>query len=160
APPAVTAAPRVSVPPAACRAMLPLAATVVVIAPEVVRLPVLVTLTSEPATVPACVMPVTAKVAAVLVRETAPMLLLMGGRLAAGLAPYGVAPPVEIVVSSPVVPNLPTPGSVMAPPAVTVRAPEVLVTAAKIPMPLAPVEVRPTLPAPPAVMAAPIFKRL
>src|SRR5262245_17878566 len=62
APPAVTAAPTVSV-PVACRLTVPLAAAAVVTTPDVVTAPVLVTLTLDPAAVPAWVMPVMVSVA-------------------------------------------------------------------------------------------------
>ncbi len=126
-PPAVTAAPMVSVPLVAVRPMLPLAAAVVVIAPEVVRLPVLVTLTFEPDAVPDCVIPVTVSVVSVLVRLMAPLVELVAVKLPTVFAPPNVVPVAELVVKRPVV--LKEPVSVMLPAEVTVMLPDPVPTA-------------------------------
>ena len=76
APPAVTAAPIVSTPVVAVRLMLP--PLPVVIAPVVVRAPVLFTVTSVPGV---CVIPVTVRVPAVSVRAMAPLVLFVAVKL-------------------------------------------------------------------------------
>ena len=98
-PPAVTAAPTVSTPVVDCNEIVPLAAAVVEIAPDFVRLPVLVTLTLEPAAVPSWLIPVTVKVPAEFTRVMGPLVVLVALKLVTVLALPSVVPPTELVVS-------------------------------------------------------------
>src|SRR5438552_683467 len=102
--------PIVSTPVVAVRAMLP--PEPVVTAPEVVRLPVLPTVTAAPGV---CVMPVTVSVPAVLVRLIPPLVPLLAVKLPTVFAPPSVCPLCELVLSNPVLPIFLSPDSATTP---------------------------------------------
>jgi hypothetical protein len=124
----------VRVPPVAVRLMLPLAgAPWVVMAPEVVRAPLLLTLTLEPAAVPFWLMPVMVSGPAVLFRLMPPLVLLLALNLATELAlALNEVPVPEAVVSVPTVLRRPVPDSLMAPPAVRLMLAAVVVPAVRL----------------------------